>query len=221
MYSKIIVAEDFDTVGIGLDIVLKQLQGAVVEHAKDCDQALLKLKRAQADGQPFDLLVTDLSFVPGSLRPNIADGEGLVAEARRLQPAIAVIVYSVENRLQKIRHLFETCGINGYVSKGRNSGSELLRAIAKVAAGEVFVSPEFSQVLKPAGVFEISHEDIALLKLLSEGYGFAEAGDQLRLAGQTAVSKSSIEKRVSRLKTFFNANNPIHLVGIAKDMGLI
>ncbi len=221
MYSKIILAEDFDSVSIGLDVIFRKMQGVEVEHAKDCDIALLKIKKAQTEGHPFDLLVTDLSFLPGHLQPKIKDGETLITEARKIQPSLAIIVHSVESRLQKIRSLFEGFGINGYVSKGRNSEGQLMQAIPGIAKGGLYVSPEFSQVLKPTGVFEVNDEDIMLLKLLSEGYGFIEAGEELRKAGQSAVSKSSIEKRVARLKSFFNANNPTHLVGMAKDMGLI
>ena len=34
-------------------------------------------------------------------------------------------------------------------------------------------------------------------------------------------SKSAMEKRLSKLKDFFKANNTIHLVSIVKDMGII
>jgi ribosome-associated translation inhibitor RaiA len=34
-------------------------------------------------------------------------------------------------------------------------------------------------------------------------------------------SKSSIEKRVARLKDLFKANNNIHLIAIVKDLGII
>jgi two-component system capsular synthesis response regulator RcsB len=51
----------------------------------------------------------------------------------------------------------------------------------------------------------------------------------LKPAGETVFkhegispnSKSSIEKQVSKLKIYFKANNTVHLVAIAKDLGII
>jgi len=40
-------------------------------------------------------------------------------------------------------------------------------------------------------------------------------------AGITPNSKSTIEKRLNKLKIYFKANNPAHLVAIAKDLGLV
>jgi two-component system capsular synthesis response regulator RcsB len=37
----------------------------------------------------------------------------------------------------------------------------------------------------------------------------------------TPNSKSYIEKRVSKLKDYFKANNNIHLIAITKDLGII
>ena len=34
-------------------------------------------------------------------------------------------------------------------------------------------------------------------------------------------SKSTIEKKIAKLKDFFKANNTIHLVAITKDLGII
>ena len=34
-------------------------------------------------------------------------------------------------------------------------------------------------------------------------------------------SNSSIEKRINKLKTYFKANDNVHLIAITKDLGLI
>ena len=44
---------------------------------------------------------------------------------------------------------------------------------------------------------------------------------QFKNAGITPNSKSTIEKRLNKLKIYFKANNPTHLVAIAKDLGLV
>ena len=43
----------------------------------------------------------------------------------------------------------------------------------------------------------------------------------LKEKGMSPSSISAIEKRLKILKEHFNANNPAHLVAIAKDFGLI
>lgn len=34
-------------------------------------------------------------------------------------------------------------------------------------------------------------------------------------------SKSSIEKHINKLRIYFKANNTVHLVAIAKDLGIV
>lgn len=48
-----------------------------------------------------------------------------------------------------------------------------------------------------------------------------EIGIQFKEKKVNPCGSSSIEKRISKLKIFFRANNNAHLIAITKDLGLI
>jgi|SRR5690554_375537 len=220
MFKKILVAEDIDSINIGLVSALKQFESVEVQHTKHCDEALLKIKRATLDKVPFDLLITDLSFKADHRTITIKSGEELVEEARKAQPDIKVIIYSVEDRPVKIKSLYDKLNIDGYVSKGRNSTPELLQAIQTVSEGKRYL-PQQLNSFKNNKPFEIEVYDIELLKCLSNGLLQEEISTEFKKKGYSSSSTSSIEKRLNKLRAYFNAKNATHLVSIAKDIGLV
>jgi two-component system capsular synthesis response regulator RcsB len=68
---------------------------------------------------------------------------------------------------------------------------------------------------------EIRKYDIALLKLLAQGVPQDEISRQFASKGMIPAGMSSIEKRISSLKDYFEAKNNLHLIAITKDLGLI
>lgn len=63
--------------------------------------------------------------------------------------------------------------------------------------------------------------DIQIIKHLSEGVMQDEMETVFKSKGITPNSKSTIEKRIGKLKILFRANNTVHLIAIAKDMGIV
>ena len=61
-FNRIFVSEDIDSNNLGVITMLQNLGYTQIGHSQYCDEALLKLKRALLDGNPFQLLITDLSF---------------------------------------------------------------------------------------------------------------------------------------------------------------
>ena len=61
---------------------------------------------------------------------------------------------------------------------------------------------------------------IQLIKQLSIGVPQEKMDEKFKELGITPNSKSTIEKRVSKLKDYFKANNTVHLISIAKDLGI-
>jgi len=222
MFNKILIAEDIDSIGIGLNAVLEKLHNVEIVHAKYCDEALLKIKKAQLDQAPFDLLITDLSFEADHRTVVLAGGEELIKAVKEQQPGLKIMAYSIEERTYKIKYLLEDLDIDAFVWKGRESSSELIRAINIIFKGEEkYLSPRFNHILQPASLLEIEQYDIQLIKSLSQGLTVAEIGEVFKTEGKSANSTSSIEKRINRLKLYFKAKNTIHLVSIAKDLGLV
>lgn len=222
MFKKILIAEDIDSIGLGLTSILEKFHDAEIVHAKYCDDALLKLKKANLDHVPFDLLITDLSFEADHRTTTLQNGEDLIKALKEQQPELKIIVYSIEDRTHKIRYLLEDLDINAFVWKGRESSGEVIRAINTIHKGaEKYLSPRFNHILHPATLLEIEEYDIQLIKYLSQGLAIAEICEIFKTEGRAAKSSSSVEKQISKLKTYFKAKNNVHLVSIAKDMGLV
>ncbi|RZJ68336.1 MAG: response regulator transcription factor [Flavobacterium sp.] len=221
MFKKVLVAEDFDGYNIAVAEALKALEITNTDHAPWCDEALLKMVRALEDGNAFDLLVSDLSFKPDHRTAKLTGGEELIAAARELQPDIKILVYSIEDRPHPLQYLFNELNIDGYVLKGRNNIPEIRKAITAIAIGEQYISPQISHVLQDRTLHEIEEYDRELMKMLSEGVSQAEISLLLQNRGINPNSVSSIEKRINRLKITLRANNNVHLIVIAKDLGLV
>lgn len=225
-FSKVIIAEDIDGLNLAVVQALKDLNipEEQIEYSKYCDEAFLKMRKAVQDEVPYDLLITDLSFVEDYRQKDLKlqSGEELIAAVRTLQPNIKIIVFSIEDKPYRIKSLFVEHGINGFVMKGRNSIPELKNAIEKVfTTEEKYISPNIEHVFQDRTVSEIDDYDLEIIKYLSLGLTQDEIETKFKELNISPSSKSAIEKRIGKLKISFKANNNVHLIAIAKDLGLI
>jgi two-component system, NarL family, captular synthesis response regulator RcsB len=211
MFKKVLIAEDFDSINIALIQTLENMGVTQIEHAKYCDDALLKAKKALQDNSPFDLLISDLSFETDYRTVTIASGEELIAAIRLLQPSIPVLVYTVEDKSFVVKSLVEDLHVNAFVHKGRNSISQIKTAM----------ETNLTHALKENAFNEIEDYDEQLLLHLSNGDTIEEIEQIFKNQNIKPNSKSYIEKRISKLKDIFKAKTTIHLVSLAKDMGII
>jgi len=222
MFKKVIIAEDLDAISLGIEQVLKDLDIVDFQHSKYCDEAFLKIRAAITKNEPFDLLISDLSFKTDHREVKIANGDELVQKVRELQPDIKIIAYSVEDKSYRIKSLFDHAEIDAFVLKGLNSIEELKKAIHITSTSDQkFISPDVASALQEKNNFEIDDLDIQILRHLSSGTPQDEIIQIFKDLGMKPNSKSAMEKRLSKLKDFFKANNTVQLVFIAKDMGII
>ncbi|MBC9795896.1 response regulator transcription factor [Sinomicrobium weinanense] len=221
MFKKILVAEDIDSINKGLSAVLKKLEIPEMYHAVYCDEAYLKAKRAVLDGNPFDLLICDLSFKPDHRAEKLTSGEELVAVVAGEFPEIPIIVYSVEDHPQIVRSLWNRGQIRGYVCKGRNGLTNLENAIRTVNDGDSYLSPEVENSVKKKNFLTLREYELALLTCLANGFTQEQIETHFRKEGIKPSSRSSMEKRLKELKEDFNANTTIHLITILKDLRLL
>ncbi|MHC0448328.1 response regulator [Flavobacterium sp. 3-218] len=222
MFKKVLVAEDLDSISIAVVQVLEELQVPVIHHVKYCDEGLLKVKKALADKEPYDLVITDLSFKSDHRKVNLNSGDELIEAINKVQPNIKKIVFSIEDKSYRIKSLFNDLGINAYVTKGRNSISELRNAIKSAFNNEEkILSSDLSFSFNDKALIEIESYDISILKLLSQGYILESISKEFKDLSITPNGTSSIEKRINKLKIYFKANNNVHLIAIAKDFGLV
>lgn len=88
MFKKVLVAEDLDSISITIVQVLEDLKIPCIDHVKYCDDALIKIRKAIIDNDPYDLLISDLSFKSDHRKVNISSGEKLIEAINEFQPSI-------------------------------------------------------------------------------------------------------------------------------------
>ena len=222
MFKKVLIAEDMDFINSGIKSQLMNLGIEQIDYVQYCDEALLKLKSASLNNDPFDLLISDLSFDKDSVEQKITSGNGLIKIVRKEFPSLKIVVFSVEDKQYSVQTLFNEHKINAYVWKSREGLRELKKAVMKIDnANEIYISPRIAGLLSKSKAIEISEYDIFLIECLSKGYLQEEISTILKEKNWSPTSVSTIEKRLKFLKEHFNANNPAHLVSISKDLGLI
>ncbi len=223
MFKKVLISDDLGSINKGVVSVLNNLSIKNVEQVQYCDDAYLKIKAAIAikEEAPYDLLITDLSFKSDHREQKYTSGEALIKELRQENIDIKIIVYSIEDRLQRVRSLVKTHHINAYVCKGRKGLVELAEAINNVAANKLYLSPQVNEALTKKTNLDIDDYDIELVKQLANGLSQDEISTYFKTNSITPNSLSTIEKRLNKLRIQFKANNAIQLVAIMKDLGLI
>ncbi|WP_282122123.1 helix-turn-helix transcriptional regulator [Algibacter mikhailovii] len=221
MYTKVLATDDLGSINQGVLSVLTALGIENIEQVMYCDDAYLRIKKAKMDHEPFQLLVTDLSFKSDHRDQVYDSGESLIKALKKECPELKVIVYSVEDRIQRVRSLMQQDKIDAYVCKGRRGLLELEQAIKTILENNTYVSPQVTHALSPKVDLEINDYDIELMKQLSRGLSQEEISGIFKTMNISPSSLSSIEKRLNRLRIQFKAHNAIHLVAITKDLGLI
>jgi DNA-binding NarL/FixJ family response regulator len=221
MFKKVLIAEDIDSINIAVIQTLNELGVIQIDHVKYCDDAILKIKKALVENAPYELFISDLSFEADHRAVKIKSGEESLQQIREIQPDIKIIVYSVENKSFKIKALFEKSQINGYVLKGRDSINQLKNAIKKVYEEDaVYLSPSLEHIMRDNATREIDDYDVKIIQQLAIGITQDDLEAKFKELGIIPNSKSTIEKHISKLKDHFRANNTVHLIAIAKDLGI-
>ena len=220
MFKKILISEDFDSYNIGIKKTVEELKIPIIDQSFYCDDALLKIKRAIMDHDPYDLLITDLSFASDYREQKLEGGEDLILAAKNEQPDLKIIVFSIENRFHKIKSMFDRYKINGFVTKGRNDTKELHKAIISVNQNKTYISND-NYKTNQNNLYELSEYDINLLKLLSKGNTQKEVEQYLKENQIVPNSESSIEKRLALLRASFNAKDTKQLLSLIIELGII
>ncbi len=222
MFKKILVVEDLDSIGFGIaQMLMQSAHNYTVEQALYCDDAYLKFQKAKQNKDPFDLLITDLSFKNDHRANKINSGDDLVQVLRSKQPNLKTVVYSVEDRPSRVKRLFNEKAIDAYVVKGRHGLKYLEEAITNLRQNKTYVSPDIANLMDKKDVFEIDEYDLKLMGHLSNGLTQEQIANLFRNKNISPSSVSSIEKRLNKLKVELRAKNTIQLIATVKDLGLL
>lgn len=95
--------------------MLEDLKITNPKYVSYCDDALVRVKMGLQENNPFELLITDLSFDEDHLKQKINTGQALISAVRELQSNLKIIIFSVEKKEIIIEKLFAEQHINGYV----------------------------------------------------------------------------------------------------------
>lgn len=221
MFKKILIAEDLTSISSGVMSILEGMNIESYDHASYCDEAYLKIKRAILDKEPYQLLITDLSFVKDHRTTKLENGEALIQKLALEHPELPKIVFTIDDRIQKARLLIKKYHVKGYVCKGRNGLKDLKAAIVAVQRDELFFSDPIANYVNGSESVDIKDYDIQLLKQLAQGFSQEQISTYFKSNKISPSSLSTVEKRLNKLKVQFKANNATHLVAIVKDIGLI
>lgn len=163
---------------------------------------------AEVLNAPPDILITDISMSELS-------GIELTQRLKKSLPSLKVLALSMYNDRETISEMLEA-GINGYVLK--NTGQEeLVHALTKIAAGNMFFSDEVTAemmkaIVKPKATeqkeaISLTAREIEIVKLIAAELSNAQIGEKL------FISERTVE---THRKNIFRKTNTKSVVGLIK-----
>jgi DNA-binding NarL/FixJ family response regulator len=221
MFKRVLIAEDHESANISVQKTLQELQVAGVDYAYYCDDALLRIRKAVQAGEPYELLITDLSFEEDGRVQALPDGPALIRAARALQPGLKVLVFSAEQKAAVIEPLFKELRIDGYVRKARRDAQELKLAVETIGKNRVHFPAHLRQVVSQKNAYAFSAYDVTLVSLLAGGMSQKDIPAYLLEREIRPASLSSVEKRLNQIRLALEFTKNEQLVGFCKDMGII
>lgn len=221
MFQKVLIAEDQDFVNFGIREVLQKLEIKKFSHTQYCDEAYLKLKRADLDSDPYDLLICDLNFKPDHRNEKLDSGEALAKKLKDELPELKIIINTVEDNPNIIERIWSAGIADAYVIKDRNGFNNLEITIKELSNKEKYLDPSIEFALSKSNIIELSDYELELLKFISKGYSQEQIHQLFKEKNISPNSKSSIEKKLKDLRELFEANTNPHLITIIKDLEII
>jgi two-component system response regulator NreC len=181
----------------------------VLAEAGTSDDAL-RLVKAHRPG----VVVLDLNM-PGSMTSSLDALPALAAEA----PGTRVVVLTMQDDPQYARQAL-AAGANAYVLK-EGADSELVEAIRRAAAGEVYLNPRLGARIaaappEPSGPpDDLTEREVEILRLIALGHTNAE------IAGQLYLSVRTVESHRAHIQQKLRRTSRAELVRYALDHGFL
>lgn len=219
MFTKVLVVEDFESSNISVQKALEDLKITNPKYVSYCDDAVNWIKKTNEENNPFELMITDLSFEEDHRPQVIKTGQQLIDVTRELLPDLKIIVFSVNKKKSITDDLFDKQNINGYVRKAREDVKDLKKAIKTVYKDGKYLSYDLKG--KEKNAFEFSEYDILLITLLANGVFVKDIPNQLKAKDMKKSSMSTVEKRLKDIKLSLNINTNEQLIAFCKDFGVI
>jgi two-component system capsular synthesis response regulator RcsB len=221
MFKKVLIAEDHEHTNISVRKTLEELGIPQRDFRYYCDDALDLVKVALRLEMPFDLLITDLSFEEDHNTQLITGGKELIKAVRAVQPALKIIVFSLENNISLVDELFDDLDIDAYVRKARYDAADLRRAVDAVYNHKKYRSADLMHTKKTENSYDFKTVDIEIITLLCNGVPQKNIPSYLLQKNIKPSGLSSVEKRLNSIKTSLNIFSNEQLIAYCKDNKII
>lgn len=185
--ARVLIVDDHPVMREGLQELLAQHTDLeVCGQADSIANALQEIERTKPD-----TIVLDLTLGP-------EDGVDLIRRLRETHVQIRILVLSMHDELLYAERLL-SLGVQGYIMK-QEAATEFLRALRKVAAGEVYVSQAVNARLLeqisrnrtrqggPSGLDTLTAREREVLKLTGQGRTTREIAQALAMSEKTVDS---------------------------------
>lgn len=220
MFKRVLIAEDHESTSISVRKTLADLGITNSTYTYYCDDAFMLVQKSMDDEQPFDLLITDLSFEEDHRKIKLKSGMELISEVKKLAPDLKILVFSAESKAAVIELLFKELDINAYVRKARNDAKDLKLALETISKNKTYLSADLKQTVKEKNAYEFLDFDITIITLLSQGTLQKDIPLYLTEHNIRPAGLSSIEKRLNHMKEVLSFSKNEQLVAYCKDFGI-
>lgn len=221
MFKKVLIAEDHQIANFSVQKTLEELQISEVEYVYYCDHAFSWVQNAHRNGQPYDLLITDLIFDEDQTPQSLKGGLDLIQSLSTSQIPLKIIVLSAECRPSVIHELFQKRMIQGYIRKARHDAQYLKEALQIIANGGKYQSPEVREALLGYNAYELSTVDIAIVDFLSQGASQKDIPSLLKAKGVSTIGLRTVEKNLHQMRFKLGFSKNEQLVLYCKERNLI
>jgi DNA-binding NarL/FixJ family response regulator len=186
--KQVVFADDHDLVRGGIAALIELLPDVEVMAEASSGEELLDLLASVAP----DLVITDIQM-PG------INGLDAVAQIRRSQPALPILVLSMHETADFVRRAVAS-GANGYLTKNA-APNELQHAVqAMLMTGSYFNARVARMLLEKVDTCAddgLTDRQIEILKMIAAGLSSKEIGYQLELSHKTVdVHRARIMERL-------------------------
>jgi DNA-binding NarL/FixJ family response regulator len=185
--TRIVIVDDHPVVRDGLSFLLaEQPDLEVVGEAADSESALRVIEQARPQ-----VLLLDLTLKSGDVLP-------LIGELRRRWPELRILILSMHEESLYAERLI-ALGAHGYVMK-QEAPAEFLRALRRVASGDIHLSPPMREQLlerarrrsstsKAGGAMAgLTERERDVLRLVARGMSTQQIARELAMSPKTVDS---------------------------------
>jgi two-component system, NarL family, invasion response regulator UvrY len=178
--KKILIIDDHEVVREGVKKILDEQPGTTTFGEASTPSEALRLVREEE----WDVVVLDLSL-------GGRGGLEVLKELKLMRPQLPVLILSMHSEEQYARRAFKA-GAAGYITKD-NPRAELVKAINKVIAGGVYISPALAERLvidlgkgtDRAPHEALSNREFEVMRLIGSGKTVGEIAEVLNLSDRT------------------------------------